>query len=591
MKITRRQLIELIKETVDIAPGLEDDPVSLAIVKARASANKNTAFPILHDITYNLSSGDSGMLEASKGLLDSKRNRAYESYDIQTIAQKDQYFKETIEELNRKNTQNISASTLIIPTFDEYEDEEIQKLTTSSAAEKMLSVKDYFKGVNSNNEFISTYVKNLKGVNPEVAVQSILDVMSCTDFNFEEDNDRWEIAALIICSLFLRGTFNHTDATSRGVDVEGGKYKIEVKASQKPTPQDNYSNTIPPMDENKYYVFIATDRCYLIRSDILRRYYLEPVTDEQAEHFSGVADKQYVSDFLMRPEKLFDKLNLSDVEKDFETFNSQAITKSPEIADLHAKIKGDIIDSADSLAASIIQTIAGVPDSGRINAPKFGFGGLKIAMRLISRPEKSAGALKAKSIVSDIFRKDPGLSLVDKFQIIVSTSNKALFPNTKINVTKDDRKELTNMAVELLNQINQDSNLAQELFNRIVQSSHFEKEIMNLETPTKVTNLIKALFLKVLKDSGMSSSTAKSELKNKLPEFYKTEMQEPKDKGFGFLSKSNSQSLSPLPEPDFRYKPKAGDLREDRKIQERRRIYELGESHASLLRKKYYGRR
>jgi len=33
------------------------------------------------------------------------------------------------------------------------------------------------------------------------------------------------------------------------------------------------------------------------------------------------------------------------------------------------------------------------------------------------------------------------------------------------------------------------------------------------------------------------------------------------------------------------------DINEDRKIQERRRIYELGESHASLLRKKYYGRR
>ena len=30
---------------------------------------------------------------------------------------------------------------------------------------------------------------------------------------------------------------------------------------------------------------------------------------------------------------------------------------------------------------------------------------------------------------------------------------------------------------------------------------------------------------------------------------------------------------------------------EDQKVQERRRIYELGESHASLLRKKYYGRR
>jgi hypothetical protein len=33
------------------------------------------------------------------------------------------------------------------------------------------------------------------------------------------------------------------------------------------------------------------------------------------------------------------------------------------------------------------------------------------------------------------------------------------------------------------------------------------------------------------------------------------------------------------------------DFEEDQKIQERRRIYELGESHASLLRKKYYGRR
>ena len=38
------------------------------------------------------------------------------------------------------------------------------------------------------------------------------------------------------------------------------------------------------------------------------------------------------------------------------------------------------------------------------------------------------------------------------------------------------------------------------------------------------------------------------------------------------------------------YEPE-DDINEDRKIQERRRIYELGESHASLLRKKYYGRR
>jgi len=159
-----------------------------------------------------------------------------------------------------------------------------------------------------------------------------------------------------------------------------------------------------------------------------------------------------------------------------------------------------------------------------------------------------------------------------------------LFPNTEINVTKSDRKELTNMAQDLLNQIDKNPSLSQKLYNLIVGDYSFEQEIMNMETPSKVMNSIKKLFEKLLIDSGLSKKAAKAELKNKLPAFYKAEMQ---------VTPSSLTLYDPDLDPRWasEEEEQRAFLKEDRKIQERRRIYELGESHASLLRKKYYGRR
>lgn len=590
MKITRKQLMRLIREAIDLKPGMEKDPVSLGITRSRATKNKSSAFKILHDVTFEIDSEiNDGISNISTGLLKSKRIRAYESYDMEKIASEDPYFKKTIEELDSQNYQHVSASTLILTTGDEEQDEELERAMSESYSKRTLTVKDYFKGVDSNNEFISEYIKNLKGVDPGTAIQSILNVMSCTDFNFEEDNDRWEIAVLIICNLLLGEEFSHTDATSRGVDVTGGIYKMEVKASQKAEPQDNYSNTIPPMDKNKYYFFIATDRCYLIRSDILRRYYLEPVTDEQAIQFAGSADKQYVSDFLLSPEDLFDKLalNVPASDRNFQSFENQAMSDD-KVSNLHSKIKDDIIDSADALAASIIQTIAGVPDDQRINAPKFGFGGLKIGLRLISRPEKSAGALTIADTLTDIFAQSQDLDPVERFRLMSIAINKARSEDSDFYSTSGNRREVASQALGLLRQILNDPNGAGKLFALLDQDYDVQVGVSQMEggdgTTIKNTikNNLKTLVTSKIKrkypELNKKEITAEVDklLKSKFPALYKVPMQEPQD--------------IVEPEDDFEF-GLPGELEEDRKIQERRRIYELGESHASLLRKKYYGRR
>lgn len=576
MKITRKELHELIKEA--ISPGVEDDPVSLAVIKARASKGKNLAFPFLHEATFELLENN-GLKNLSQGLSDSKRIRIYESYDMEKIASEDPYFKKTIETLDSQNPQNVSSS---IPFS---QDEEIQKALDKSYSKRTLTLKDYFKGKDSNDEFISEYVKNLSGVNPDTAIQSILNVMSCTDFNFEEDNDRWEIATLIMCDLFLSGTYSHTDATSRGVDVTGGGLKIEVKASQKSEPQDNYSNTIPPMDNEKYYVFIATNRCFFIRSDILRRYYLEPITEEQAEHFSGTAEKQYVTNFLMNPGALFNDLSLKGTprNRNFDSFKDKAM-KKPQISDLHVKIKKDIIDASDALAASIIQTIAGVPSDNRINAPTFGFGGLKIAMRLISRPEKTSGSLSIVDILKDMFASDASLTnnLNRQFLAITSAGEKSAKEDKDITVTNKDKKELSKMALETIQAMKDEE--IESLYNDFMQDAKLESQVLSMTASQQLKNKIKAKFLQVLLKSGLSNKEAKAKLKNELPLFYDQKPAQPND--LGVLYTDEEQEIPSTPQPLFKY-----TLEEDQKVQERRRIYALGESHASLLRKKYYGRR
>ena len=56
MKITRKQLMRLIRETITLKPGMEDDPISLAITRSRATKNKSSAFKILHDVTFDIES-------------------------------------------------------------------------------------------------------------------------------------------------------------------------------------------------------------------------------------------------------------------------------------------------------------------------------------------------------------------------------------------------------------------------------------------------------------------------------------------------------------------------------------------------------
>lgn len=612
MKITRKQLVRLIRETITLKPGMEDDPISLAITRSRATKNKSSAFKILHDVTFDIESrSNDGLANISTGLLKSKRIRKYEHDELEKIAKSDPYLKATIEAIDSQHGQHVSASTLKLPTGDDELDDELEKAIAESYVKRIVTVKDYFKGVDSNNEFISEYVKNLKGVDPGSAIQSILNVMSCTDFNFEEDNDRWEIATLIMCSLLLEGEFSHTDATSRGVDVTGGIYKMEVKASQKPVPQDNYSNTIPPMDKNKYYFFIATDRCYLIRSDILRRYYLEPVTDKQAVHFAGTADKHYVSEFLLNPEELFDKLALKGKarQRNFELFTNQAMSDN-RIANLHSKIKDDIIDASDSLAASIIQTIAGVPDKERIYAPNFGFGGLKIGLRLISRPQTTTGALTIADTLTDIFDQSPDLDLVERFRLTSIAINKASSQDSDFYSTANQRSEAVSQALDLLNQILQDPNGAGKLYNLLDQDYDVQAVVSQMKgtdgttIKKKIKEALTALVTSKIKRKNppptlpeKPTTKQKKELKEfneavdeainkilnqKFPAIFGVEMQAPQ---------SPLALYDPERDPSWVPEEQRAFMKEDRKIQERRRIYQLGESHASLLRKKYYGRR
>ena len=170
---------------------------------------------------------------------------------------------------------------------------------------------------------------------------------------------------------------------------------------------------------------------------------------------------------------------------------------------------------------------------------------------------------------------------MERFRLMSIAINKAKSEDSDFYSTTGNRREVASQALGLLRQILNDPNGAGKLYALLDQDYDVQVGVSQMEgrDGTTIKNTIKN-NLKTLVTSKIKrkypelnkkdiTTEVNKLLKIKFPALYKVPMQEPQDIA--------------EPEDDFEF-DLPDELKEDRKTQERRRIYELGESHASLLR-------
>ena len=162
---------------------------------------------------------------------------------------------------------------------------------------------------------------------------------------------------------------------------------------------------------------------------------------------------------------------------------------TPEVANLHNKIKNDIVNAADGLAASVIQTIAGVPAENRIEAPNFGFGGLRIAMRLVSRPAKKAGTVTIQNIADDLFANNPSLNAIQQLELIFKAAAARENNTAYQGFSKKQFQALTTQAIDIIENMT-----PQEILNlekKLIDDVGFASDMLAMENVAGIKKIIK----------------------------------------------------------------------------------------------------
>lgn len=235
--------------------------------------------------------------------------------------------------------------------------------------------------------------------------------------NFLEDSanneaDGQEIFAALMFANYLDSDVQVTPAATKGMDgrATNGQFTIEVKGSTKDEPQTQFSGTLPKNSKSHFYLFLATDRSYLIRSDILRKYYFLPDTSVSPEeyqdiffrkHLRGPDSDEYTAEDMSSLQDFLVNLDLSDEEnpaierlamlktKSKSSFLSNMENQDRSVQVLYAKILSEIESQTESLAATLLQSLLGFTGAERVTVAGINVGGSNIYLRPVLKGRKS----------------------------------------------------------------------------------------------------------------------------------------------------------------------------------------------------------
>jgi hypothetical protein len=469
MKITKNYLIKLLKEAFMDA---SEDRRQQILLGAR-TGNLTSGIQVLHDGTKELYSDDVGINDLSEDLAIAKRNLkkfSGKALNSNTYTKEHLWVNDLLIDLG----QNIPGGVGGQPAAPN------ESILKSAAMAYLGNTTANLKGATSDHIFVRLAIKHLD-VSGQNFAQNVLDMMQSSTFNFEDKADEWEIASLIIATYYITSKkFQHTDTASAGVDIVSldNSYSFEIKSSDKGSPQASFSASLPSTTPLKFYVFITTNRCYLVESKLLRGYFLDltSIGEESISELTAQGvDIESLKRFLMS-DTYDDLLKGIKTGRDFQNLFLE--DQNQDLKTIYNKIKNDIINQAPDMAGLILQMITGISAGQRIDAPKFGFGGLQIAFRIATKRQMDEISSNVEKIYDEISQ---GKNNFEKIVLVLEFLRGFNEDPEKEKVmrTNSDEKSFKNKFLELFNSLT-DQEIAQLLV--ILQSSN-EKSVGVLTLP------------------------------------------------------------------------------------------------------------
>lgn len=336
--------------------------------------------------------------------------------------------KEVMESLN-PSFRNLSDSVTTLKTYEDAFNSTQTKdefwVIVNSNKINFINSKGSKKN-NANDEKItenfSTDISPLSDIlnlmkTSQIDDQSVLSFCEDTDYS-KTTADGHEAFAALLFAKYLNQNYLITATAEKGVDCiqKGGPYTIEVKGSSSADPNTNFSGTLPKYSLTHFYVFLTTDRSYIIRSDILRAYYVlgNSSPDEEAEiFFKNAISKDNIKNKVETISKLKNfvlKTNPSDSSldnlkgKDFEHIYRYIanLENNHELKILYKKILSEIESQSQSLSVSLLQSLLGLEGNDRVMPPQISIGGLYVYLRpVLKGGESSFSSSDSSSSIAD----------------------------------------------------------------------------------------------------------------------------------------------------------------------------------------------
>lgn len=483
---------------------LSDDDINKKIIniKSRGLA-KVPAFAELHSMTKELSSSSMKVLigasELVKSYADSSSVWSSHGFD------QDDYWKNVV---NIDPTARSSSGGGLSSTYAQ----SFPKITEGfkTDVKPLVYILDDMKGGSLTPPQGDTAASNI-----QITDQDMLTFLEDTSY-VKSVADGHEAFAALLFAKYLNMNFTITPSTEKGMDCisEDGTISIEVKGSSKAEPQTNFSGSLPKYSASHFYLFLATDRSYIIRSDLLRRYYMLSQFNEedQEESFyrrsikdSSLGDSSgnlpnlsTLRNFMITAspgDEKFDNIKTQNYATFTEAINSD--DTPDEVKTLYYKMLSEVESQTETLAATLIQSLLGFEGTERINPPELSFLGLKVYLRPVlkgvknqqdpSLPGLETGLDKGRSQVYTL-----GGSLHPNYKRYITTQITTLVGRIKRNYNyssvnrRSKLKILAHIITSVGNQINE---LAEKVFNDILETYNEENLTIDVYNKLKEESL------------------------------------------------------------------------------------------------------
>jgi len=391
VKITESKIRKLISNLLN--ESISDDEINQRIIGIKAQGlAKNPAFEALHNLTKELVSD-----QQMKNLIDASVSVKSHTGEVPVwnshgFDHSDYWkFVVNVDPANRSSSGGGLAGSYTYPKITE----------NFRTDQKPLN---YILEDMRNSTL--TPPTSYSGASITIADQDILTFLEDTSY-VKSVADGHEAFAALLFAKYLDKNFTVTPSTQKGMDCisDDGTISIEVKGSQKPEPQTNFSGSLPKYSTNHFYLFLATDRSYIVRSDLLRRFYMLSQFNEEDQEESFY--RRLVGDGSLAAPDSFPRLGTlrdfmitaSPSDEAFDAIKTQSYSEfneaindpntPQEIKVLYYKMLSEVESQTETLAATLIQSLFGFEGTERINPPDLSFLGLQVYLRPVLKGVKS----------------------------------------------------------------------------------------------------------------------------------------------------------------------------------------------------------